>query len=81
MRHPDIIAQHLEKKIDQVLKDNEKAYENCQMFSRLYEQWKDETNRTAREVTTLQSELEEVKAYMKAKNEAHQITLFDILNK
>ena len=81
MRHPEVIAQHLEKKIDQVLKDNEKAYENAQMFSRLYEQWKDETNRTAREVTSLQAELEEVKAYMKAKNEAHQITLFDILNK
>ena len=81
MRHPEVIAQHLEKKIDQVLRDNEKAYENAQMFSRLYEQWKDETNRTAREVTSLQDELEEVKAYMKAKNEAHQITLFDILNK
>lgn len=78
MRHPHIIAQHLEKKIEQVMNDNEKAYENSQMFSRLYEQWKDETNRTAREVNSLQSELEEVKEYIKAKNDAHQISIFDI---
>lgn len=65
--------------MERLNEENENAYQNAKMFNRLYVQWKDETNRTSKEISQIQSELNYLNDILNSQDmNEHQISIFDL---